>query len=47
MDCDHGRALARLLYIEHRDTELHTGDIYVTGCPTCEGVEGYVPTPMA
>jgi len=25
------------LYLEHRDTEQHTGDVYVDGCPTCGG----------
>lgn len=24
------------LYIEHRDTETHTGEVYVEGCPTCD-----------
>ena len=23
------------LYVEHRDTEVHTGDAYFDGCPTC------------
>jgi hypothetical protein len=26
---------AMRLYAEHRDTEIHTGDVYVEGCPTC------------
>jgi hypothetical protein len=24
------------LYVEHRDTDLHTGDVYVEDCPTCD-----------
>lgn len=24
------------LYLEHRDTDLHTGDQYYDGCPTCK-----------
>jgi hypothetical protein len=26
---------AERLYIEHRDSGTHTGDVYVEGCPTC------------
>ncbi len=30
------------LWLEHRDTDIHTGDNYVDGCPTCEGDETFM-----
>lgn len=33
---------ATRLWLEHRDTDIHTGDNYVSGCPTCESDETFI-----